>query len=79
MAYHTRLLYLFAVICILFDLAVPTPYNGILADPASNRVKPRIVPMAHPESGEHAVARPVMVPHMDPHHAAHLTPAMSKC
>ena len=46
--------------------------------PSHYNLSPRFIPHAHPEdSPQHAVGRPMMGPHMDPHHAAHLTPSTS--
>ena len=40
-------------------------------------IEPRMVPVVEPGSATHTVALPMMVPNMDTHHAAHLTPSMS--
>jgi hypothetical protein len=72
-------LHLFAITW-LMSISVscsPAPY-GLSLESSHNNLHPRFVPTPHPEdSPQHAVGRPMMGPHMDPHHAAHLTPSMS--
>lgn len=78
MAFSTWLLYLLAATCTMIVLVVSTPHFGPPGDAATHhRTKPRVVPDAHRENDDHAVAQPIMHPHRDHHHAAHLTPTMN--